>query len=442
MGMITDPDELIDGSSIIIDTANKRIQLVVTGLLTTEGVTFKCVYSKLKELWQSRDDLPKYFFPIDSVTDEQYELVNDWNWKDDTTKYLLKTGGWAVKDSLGASLEEWAGIISLGSINSTDQVYYKQSASGLPISINLSGIVNQPIQVYSGVIDNRDYLQLFCRTYAKTYAFSQLNEIGVSDMTYQVYRFPIANTTDSKITHADVVVSGSAPYTGMSITWYATPQARSIGGVNKYFHVIIDGNNGTAEQIYEFVQYKLRQNSDIDSGAGTHIGKITTTVVAFIGDTLYTRMAIEGGVFIDNYQATDINRLVFTDDNGDLCTFPYTSALTMNFNSILADSTSGTYWVYFTSTPSGSYGTSSGVLVHDASNIPMSGCIDCSPTVTRTYAYDTNNQGGRTPATDVNITIVTIGLSGAQFLTSTAIIARSTANVITINGTEENNYIG
>jgi hypothetical protein len=33
--------------------------------------------------------------------------------------------------------------------------------------------------------------------------------------------------------------------------------------------VIIDGNNGTAEKIYEFVQWELRQASDIDTGTSS-----------------------------------------------------------------------------------------------------------------------------------------------------------------------------
>ena len=55
MAILTDPDDLVDAASIIIDTAAKTVQLVVNGLLTTEGVTIKCVYSKLKELWRTNN---------------------------------------------------------------------------------------------------------------------------------------------------------------------------------------------------------------------------------------------------------------------------------------------------------------------------------------------------------------------------------------------------
>ena len=47
----------------------------------------------------------------------------------------------------------------------------------------------------------------------------------------------------------------------MTITYYGSNQSRTIGASSYNFNVIIDGNGGTKEQIYEFVQYKLRQST-------------------------------------------------------------------------------------------------------------------------------------------------------------------------------------
>ena len=41
-------------------------------------------------------------------------------------------------------------------------------------------------------------------------------------------------------------VADVAPYSGMSIAYYATPQAQR-DGVSRNFGIVIDGNNGTAE---------------------------------------------------------------------------------------------------------------------------------------------------------------------------------------------------
>lgn len=441
MALIIDPDNLNDGVEIVVSTGAKTVQLLVAGNLSTDGVTIKCVYSKLKELWKNNSTYIKFAFPMGPITDEQFEMINGWNWADNTTRYLLRTGGWAVKDAVGLSSEEWAGIVSLGSIGAGDQAYFLQSSGGAATNFQLTGPVNQAVQIYaSGSYDYRSYLKVYCRIYQKSYAFSQLSDIGVNTMTYQAYRFPLANAADIKITHNDATVSGSAPYTGMSITWYAAAQQRSIGGVNRDFHVIIDGNAGTAEQIYEFVQYKLRQNVDIDDGAGSQIGKITNALLRFVGDTLYTQSVPQGGVFIDDYQTTDVNRLVFVDDLGVERTFPYTAAITLNFGENLVNDDSSKYWVYFTTVPSGSYGTTSGVIVNDNDVIAMAGFVSGAASVVRTFAYDTNVQGGRTMGTDAPITAVAIGLSGAQFVKSTGTITRSTSNSISLVSPLERNY--
>jgi hypothetical protein len=111
----------------------------------------------------------------------------------------------------------------------------------------------------------------------------------------------------------------------MSIKYYATPQSRTIGLGTFGFNVIIDGNNGTAEKIYEFVQWELRQASDIDTGTSSVpvIGETAQELLQFIGDTLRTKLVVGvGGVYINNF-ISDTNRLEFTDSTGVLRTFPF-----------------------------------------------------------------------------------------------------------------------
>lgn len=376
--------------------------------------------------------------------DEQFEMINGWDWEDDTTRYLLRTGGWALKDSGGVSQEEWAGIVTLGSIGAGDQAYFLQSAGGSVTNFQLTGPVNQAVKVYGdgthGNFDYRSFFKVYCRIYAKSYAFSQLSDIGVSALTYQAYRFPLANATDIKITHTDEVVTGSLPYQSMSITWYAAAQQRDIGGTNRDFHVIVDANNGTAEQVYEYVEYELRLNSDIDAGAGEQIGKKVGSILRFVGDTLYTISGSEGGIFIDNYQSADINRLVFVDDTNTERTFPYTAVLAFNFGDNLINDTDAKYWCYFTSVPSGSYGTADAMLVNDASGLVMTGSVDSSGSIQRTFAYDTNEQGGRSSGSDAPITAVALGLDTAQFVKGTTTIARSTSNAVALVAALERNF--
>lgn len=453
MALIIDPDNLTYqlgtnpvGAMLTVDTANKLIYLRTGGALSTDGVTLKCVYSKLKEIWKNDATAIRFAFPMVPITDESMEFI-DWKPADDTTRNLVRTGGWAEKT--GTTLNrEYAGVVTLGSIGASDQVYYRQaSGDGAPTNVVLTGPVNQAVQIYgdagNGNFNYRTYLNLFVREYQKSYASADLAAIGVTTMTYQVYRFPLANAADLKVTLAD----GTVDAYGVTITWYAAAQTRSIGGTNRSFHVIIDGNNKTAEQLYMAVQSALRKATDIDAGAGTKTGKITNSLLEFVGDTLKTKADSTGGVFIDNYLPADINRLVFVDDGGTERTFPYTATLTINFGDNLKDDANAIYRVFFSNDDAGDnagadFGTASAILVNDASGSAMSASVGGVSSVQRTFAYDTNVQrGAASAATDAPITAVGIGLSTGQYVKATGTISRSTGNAITLTASLERNYL-
>ena len=354
MAQITDPDFLHDGATdngsteVFIDTSAKTIKLNIVGNLSTDGVTIKCLYSFLKEQWRSdpnAKNLAAFPFPMVPITDESFEFVDGWNFIADASRYLIRTGGWTVRNTSGNVIEKWAGIIGLGTVPGSAQLYYNQGIGAT--NVQLLGQINQAVEVLrddngNGTytdgydFDRRATFKIFCREQGQQYGSAALSDIGVTAMDSIEYRFPLGVGTDSKISHSDVYIGANTPYTGMTITFYATPQVRSIGGVNKNFGIVINGNNGTAEQIYEFVQKALRQATDIDAGAGTVIGKTADAMLQFVGDTLKTLAATNPsgggtGVFIDNYQTVDVNRLVFTDNTGAQLTFPYIASLTISF---------------------------------------------------------------------------------------------------------------
>jgi len=363
------------------------------------------------------------------------------------TKKLIRNAGWALKDANGISTEEWTGIISLGSLIGGTQVYYQQSGSGTAASastvMSRSDAVNEAVLVYeSGTFDYRNYFKIFAREQGDVYAYSQLSDIGATSLTYQAYRFPLATNADPKVTVDD----STASLYDIGITYYTSSQQRDIGGTNRDFHVIIDGKNKTAEEIYTGVQYQLRQNVDIDSGSTIHIGKTTTSILKFVGDTLYTILQSEGGAFIDNYQSADINRLIFVDDTGSERTFPFTSVLTLSFGDNLVNDSSAKYWIYFTNDDAGNntgqdYGTANAIIAQDANSANMTNNIAASSSVQLSYNYDTNIQRGTdSSGSDAPITAVAIGLSTAQFVKAAGTIGRSISNAVSLVAPLERNY--
>ena len=440
---ITDPDQLNQGTEIVIDSGAKTIQLLIAGNLSTDGVTLQCVYSFIKEEWRTDAALIKFAFPFISITEEKFELINGWDFADQTTKDLVRDGGWALKGAGGISEEEYMNVTTLGSFNApgSDQAYFQQVSGANPTDIVLTGAVNQAVKIYGdsshGSVDYRSYFNIFLREQAKTYGFYDLiSEQNITALTYKKYAMPLSNANDLKVTESDVVVDAY----GVTITWYGTPQSRTIGASSYDFSIIIDGNDKTAEQIYMAVQSALRKATDIDAGAGSERGDITQELLQFVGDTLKTKYTVDGGVYIDNFQATDTNRLVFVDDTNTERTFPYVAAGSISFNDNLQNDASAKYWMFYTDANGNQFGTSSAIIVDNNSDVDITGNVAGASSISFDYDYDGNVQGGRTAGTDADVTLVSSGLTTAQYVKATGTIVRSNANNFSMVAALERNF--
>ena len=240
---------------------------------------------------------------------------------------------------------------------------------------------------------------------------------------------------------ASTAVTIASIHQSMSITWGAVQ--RNIGGTNRDFSIVIDGNSGTLQEIYEFVQYQLRQAGDIDDGAGDETGKITDELLEFVGPTLKTKYTTDGGVYIDNFLIADTNDLVFLDDTQTERTYPYVAAGTINFNDNLqADGASAKYWMYFADAGGNLFNTANAVIVDDNDDADIKGDLTGNvASVTFSFDYEGNVQGGRTANQDANIILVAIGSNNAQYVSATGTLTRSTVMSFTLTAAKERNYV-
>jgi hypothetical protein len=161
--LITDPDDITyeintytGTTPLFVDLVNKKIRLTIVGAnFGAEGITLKAVYSKLKDIWLAESQAIKYAFPMTPITDESFELLKGWDF-DKTgsgntyTPNLIRTGGWTRYNASDVMVEQWAGVVTLGTIQAGGQVYCMQtSGDTTATNFNLTGAVNQAIQTYS-----------------------------------------------------------------------------------------------------------------------------------------------------------------------------------------------------------------------------------------------------------------------------------------------------
>lgn len=197
----------------------------------------------------------------------------------------------------------------------------------------------------------------------KTFAQANLASGGETVLSNRVFKFPLANATDLKITATDATIDGSSPYTGMTLTYYATPQSMGGSGVlvgGPYnFGIVVDANNGTNQQVYEWVQRQLRKTADIDADADVGIGRAMDGLMRFVGDLLEVGSTDGGlsfptnpdgggsGVFISNLNAASKNFTRFYDNTGAVRSFPVSVPITLDFNATLEGDTLAKYTLFF-----------------------------------------------------------------------------------------------
>lgn len=292
------------------------------------------------------------------------EIYHQQRWMNITTLGTFEdpTEDVAYYNQTGSTTTDFA---NYGPVNQAVQFYYDSDSNGTPD------------------YDYKDSFHIYLRERhsdipATFDDYDLIKEQNISVLTYKKYALPLSSKEDINISASDATIASSSPYTSMSITWLAgshrgtwttstvynagdsvedettagsfwytvaggtstnasratdggvtwtqsttgASPLRSLNNIVYPFHIIIEGNEGTKQEIYEFVQYSLRSTGDIDANTGGHIGEVAEEMLEFIGDTLKTKFTTFGGVFVDGYLPAEINEYVFLDDAEEERIFP------------------------------------------------------------------------------------------------------------------------
>jgi hypothetical protein len=434
MAKIIDPDNLtysVNSATNMLrfDTTNKTIQLVAGGaLVAKDGVTGQCLFSKIKEVIKADSTLIKYALPVrEMIHDESMELINGWTFADTATVKMIRDCGVAYVNASGVITAMFACIVTLGNVAAGAPYFTQSSASNAStgafthVNTGTTFGVNELVQIYSDTngdgtpdYDYRAYIKVFLREQGYTYDEASNADIGYASLTYKKYNFPVTHSVDAGVTKNDATVDA---YTGMSITWFAAAQSASLGANGPYnFHVVVNANGHTYDEVYSWVQRQLRKSSDIDAdGTNVKTGQVTPALVFMDGTTLKTKyQAGIGGIHISNLSAASYNNVAEADDTQAYRTYPYTAAITFNFDTYLqADGANAKFWIYDAATYPGAGAT----LLKDASNADMTGTIG-GATASFSYAW----------TADKNWIGVAVGKANAKVAVAAGTILQSTVN--------------
>ena len=581
MAKITDPDKLSQSTAASTGTPDGNVHFNTTNLTiellpnvaagwqnagnelddanyNSGGVSLQALYSFLKEEWKSDATLIKYPFPMIAITAEQFEFSDGWTLSDGNegtplfnSLKLIRDGGWAEKDASAVLQKEYASVISLGTLaDSSAAPYFAFAGDTAKRTLNYTGQVNEPVLVYTngGVDDRAKVLTLYVRSAptgasgsVEGYVFAQTTttDIGVSTLSTQAYRFPLAQAVDPNISLTVAELTGGV-FDDMRIEYYTSAESITETGTTFSVNVVIDANfddagaNPTLQEIYEWTQNELRTAGEINVSPGdvNTRGELTDPLVQFVGATLKTLRQGDGtGVFIEGVGPTDLNNIEFIDNGGTSRTYPFKVGVNLDFNSNILDDPNSKYFLFYTTNTGGNFGTGNAVTVVDdsAANVigdvhtqaatlsgSMTGTSDAAivaaartltvtgaswtvdqlankivsvtsgtnagkyyiasntataitiksdgkifdvndgtaswailepnvanggqPRITITYNYAANADGGRTPDTNADITLVALGLDKAQYAVAAGTITKVNEVTLPVSNPLERNY--
>ena len=245
-----------------------------------------------------------------------------------------------------------------------DSVDGALGVSGTPLTNNADDTTA------SFAVDNRNAITLRVRvrttsgnTNARTFSQADLAAAGETVLSNRLFTFGLSNAQDLNITETDANIDANTPYTGMTITYYASGQSHGAGGDlvgGPYnFGIVIDGNNGTNTEVYEWTQRQLRKTSDIDADSDVAIGVTMDGLMRFVGSQLQVGSVDGGltfptnpdgggsGVFIDNLNSASRNDTVYYDNTGTQRAHPLGVAVTLDFNQTALDDAQLAYTLFF-----------------------------------------------------------------------------------------------
>lgn len=213
-----------------------------------------------------------------------------------------------------------------------------------------------------------------------------------------------------------------------------TGVVRTINSVAYPFHWRLFANGANLSQIFQFLQLQLRRAYDIDGGNGLSRGDITDLLMTFVSPNGVTL-----DLFPDDLSTGELNNVTYVDVSGDSRNNAFLVGILFDVNANLISSAVKRLTAYFTSVPSGNFGTNNAVIVDDASAVDMDYTV-ITGDINTTFDYTNNSQGGRTPGTDAAITVVALGTDLAQHILVTALITQTNSIVIAVAPALERNF--
>ena len=232
---------------------------------------------------------------------------------------------------------------------------------------------------------------------------------------------------------------------GTNWTTYAAPYLVTFDvnedTTDENYTIEITDSSGlaTTKEIYEKIQWYLRQSGDINSNTGTPevIGDTTPLLLEFVG----SRLDGKKGVFITGLNSEFLNSVSFLPADATIpVEYPFFATGKINFG---ANATTGDFkfWMFYKDLDgSNDFGSDNAVIVIDKDAVPITG-TKTGDFYDWSFRYDTETAGGlRIGGTPAEVVVLGLGTDGGQWVSVDYTITRTQGQSILLAPSQERNY--
>lgn len=422
------------------------------GLNFVDGVSLGAIASKLYDLFDA-GGLEKFDPPIQE-TEPRAKVItfrNGWEPANIATLNAIRDGAIRILDGVtGQVVREYAnvesGILLPGPLLGTHPVkYWFREATGIdtfdlttPLDSVTTDYINQLIlirDVPNAIDRTTEDFQLFLKMAVPGFTIDVRNlneELGLTNLAPERYRTGLNIALDLKLADVngnpltpDTEIATQEPYISFSYTRNTPPLTRNIEGVDYTFTPIINRAGGTKEQIHEWLHWLARQNTDIDSGAGTLLGVYSPAISSFLGE----QITFQG--YADGTPATENNDTVHVDDTGTARRTAQEASFTIDFRvDPFLDTETADFKVFLAQ----AYNTDGATVIRDKNDQPMEGTIAGNEAVAYSISFSTFDQQGHTPGNPIPIIITLSSPNRLVPDSSSAEVQNNTTQIFVVNG--------
>lgn len=473
--------------NIYFDVANNEIQLIgadelpyldaptnsVPNQLTNfDGISLRALYNFENSRRRVNETLRKY----ERGTGGNYRFAGAFSFVngvklDGDDRNKIRGSGWIEYANTGDGVTDvdriYHGVVSLVDVQATTVPYWTLTTATDETTLQSAtwtnfvraGDVNEAVQVYGSTVygdtgaGSFDYKTriLVARVRSWGYNAGETTSIltGIAEFSGFSAGYGVGESINPSNTYSKAdVFGGSAitPFSTMTLEYLASPQTET--GFNEadgnFSWVLNNPDGGTVQQCAAYLDALALENTDIDAGTGSYIGRKGRVWYSRNAAGKVVTSSIGGyGLFIEGLSTSEKQNVIMVDNSGAQKTYPYFPEVQILVGSPAIADVLSWYQVFYTDgATTQDFDTASAVTVKDSLNVDVKGNVSADQTggkISFAYAYDTNTQAGLSAGVDKDIVVVVEGDGGAAQAITYSTITRSPVVSITCAPPTDNN---